>query len=132
MWQISAGLGLALALSLGGFKLYYDKAEAEKLAIAVQLKQSKANQVLLETTIDGQNKNLREQKERTEVVLGRIRTLTEEHAESMAEVQSIREKFARHNMDLLSLRKPKLIQKIINKGTKEVLRDLETITSIAP
>ncbi len=132
MWQISAGLGLALALSLGGFKLYYDKAEAEKLAIAVQLKQSKANQVLLETTIDGQNKNLREQKERTEVVLGRIRTLTEEHAESMAEVQSIREKFARHNMDLLSLRKPKLIQKIINKGTKEVLRDLETITSITP
>ena len=132
MWQISAGLGLALALSLGGFKLYYDKAEAEKLAIAVHLKQSKANQVLLETTIDGQNKNLREQKERTEVVLGRIRTLTEEHAESMAEVQSIREKFARHNMDLLSLRKPKLIQKIINKGTKEVLRDLETITSITP
>lgn len=132
MWQISAGLGLALALSLGGFKLYYDKAEAEKLAIAVQLKQSKANQALLETTIDGQNKNLREQKERTEVVLGRIRTLTEEHAESMAEVQSIREKFARHNMDLLSLRKPKLIQKIINKGTKEVLRDLETITSITP
>jgi hypothetical protein len=132
VWQISAGLGLALALSLGGFKLYYDKAEAEKLAIAVQLKQSKANQVLLETTIDGQNKNLREQKERTEVVLGRIRTLTEEHAESMAEVQSIREKFARHNMDLLSLRKPKLIQKIINKGTKEVLRDLETITSITP
>ena len=123
---------MALALSLGGFKLYYDKAEAEKLAIAVQLKQSKANQVLLETTIDGQNKNLREQKERTEVVLGRIRTLTEEHAESMAEVQSIREKFARHNMDLLSLRKPKLIQKIINKGTKEVLRDLETITSITP
>jgi hypothetical protein len=132
VWQISAGLGLALALSLGGFKLYYDKAEAEKPAIAVQLKQSKANQVLLETTIDGQNKNLREQKERTEVVLGRIRTLTEEHAESMAEVQSIREKFARHNMDLLSLRKPKLIQKIINKGTKEVLRDLETITSITP
>ena len=132
MWQISAGLGLALALRLGGFKLYYDKAEAEKLAIAVQLKQSKANQALLETTIDGQNKNLREQKERTEVVLGRIRTLTEEHAESMAEVQSIREKFARHNMDLLSLRKPKLIQKIINKGTKEVLRDLETITSITP
>jgi|TARA_B110000483_G_C18083723_1_gene499103 hypothetical protein len=132
VWQISAGLGLALALSLGGFKLYYDKAEAEKLAIAVQLKQSKANQALLETTIDGQNKNLREQKERTEVVLGRIRTLTEEHAESMAEVQSIREKFARHNMDLLSLRKPKLIQKIINKGTKEVLRDLETITSITP
>ena len=37
MWQISAGLGIALALSLGSFKLYYDKAEAEKDAMELSL-----------------------------------------------------------------------------------------------
>ena len=43
-----------------------------------------------------------------------------------------RKKFARHNLDALSLRKPKLIEKIINKGTSEVLNDLENITSLNP
>ena len=43
-------------------------------------------------------------------------------------MDAIRKKFAKHNLDVLSLRKPKLIEKIINKGTREVLDDLEAIT----
>ena len=46
----------------------------------------------------------------------------------MLEVDAIRKKFAKHNLNVLSLRKPKLIEKIINRGTKEVLDDLENIT----
>ena len=46
MWQISAGLGLALALTLGAFKLYHDKVEAEREAFYLQLEQSIQNQWL--------------------------------------------------------------------------------------
>ena len=100
MWQISAGLGLALALTLGSFKLYHDKKEAETKAFYLQLEQSIQNQKVLEGTIESQN-----------------------------EVIRIKKTFARHDLNVLSIRKPKLIEKIINRGTGDVLNDLKTITN---
>ena len=127
-WQISAGLGIVLALTLGGFKLYYDKAEAEKENLLVQVRQAQANTELLEKTVAKQNQDLLDQQKRTEEMMQRVTTLSEEHAKAVEEVNEIRKKFAKHNLDVLSLRKPKLIEKIINNGTKGVLQNLEVIT----
>jgi chromosome segregation ATPase len=128
MWQLSAGLGLALALSLGGFKMYYDKTEAQKDALVTQIKQASENQKLLEKTIADQNAQIDQQREKQQAVLLRIEQLTEDHQNAMKEVDNIRKKFAKHNLDVLTLRKPKLIEKIINRGTAEVLNDLEAYT----
>ena len=130
-WQISAGLGIVLALTLGGFKLYYDKAEAEKENLLVQVRQAQANTELLEKTVAKQNQDLLDQQKRTEEVMQRVTTLSKEHAKAVEEVNEIRKKFAKHNLDVLSLRKPKLIEKIINNGTKGVLQNLEVITDPA-
>ena len=128
MWQLSAGLGLALALSLGGFKMYYDKTEAQKDALMTQIKQASENQKLLEKTIADQNAQIDQQREKQRAVLLKIEQLTEDHQNAMKEVDTIRKKFAKHNLDVLTLRKPKLIEKIINRGTAEVLNDLEAYT----
>ena len=128
MWQISAGLGIALALSLGSFKLYYDKAEAEKDAMESSLRMSIANVETLKKEMEAQNQQIQDQIERNKVIQERISILAEENKTAMLEVDAIRKKFAKHNLDVLSLRKPKLIEKIINKGTREVLDDLEAIT----
>tara|TARA_R100001509_G_scaffold160183_1_gene127622 strand:- start:1022 stop:1420 length:399 start_codon:yes stop_codon:yes gene_type:complete len=128
MWQLSAGLGLALALSLGGFKMYYDKTEAQKDALVTQIKQASENQKLLEATIADQNAQIDQQREKQQAVLLKIEQLTEDHQNAMKEVDTIRKKFAKHNLDVLTLRKPKLIEKIINRGTAEVLNDLEAYT----
>ena len=128
MWQLSAGLGVVLALSLGGFKMYYDKTEAQKDALVTQIKQASENQKLLEATIADQNAQIDQQREKQQAVLLKIEQLTEDHQNAMREVDSIRKKFARHNLDVLSLRKPKLIEKIINRGTVDVLTNLESIT----
>lgn len=130
-WQISAGLGVVLALTLGGFKLYYDKAEAEKENLLVQIKQAQANTQLLENTVAKQNQEFLDQQKKTKEVMQRVTELSEEHAKAVEEVNEIRKKFAKHNLDVLSLRKPKLIEKIINKGTANVLQNLETITDPA-
>tara|TARA_A100001015_G_scaffold11835_1_gene14006 strand:- start:534 stop:938 length:405 start_codon:yes stop_codon:yes gene_type:complete len=130
-WQISAGLGVVLALTLGGFKLYYDKAEAEKENLLVQIKQAQANTQLLENTVAKQNQEFLNQQKKTQEVMQRVTELSEEHAKAVEEVNEIRKKFAKHNLDVLSLRKPKLIEKIINKGTANVLQNLETITNPA-
>ena len=128
MWQLSAGLGVVLALSLGGFKIYYDKAEAEKKALQSEIQQAIRNQALLETTISDQNLEIEEQQKKQQAVLLKIDRLTQEHQEAMREVEDIRKKFAKHNLDVLSLRKPKLIEKIINRGTADVFTNLESIT----
>lgn len=128
MWQISAGLGIALALSLGSFKMYYDKAEAEKDAMESSLRMSIANVETLKKEMEAQNQQMQDQIDRNKVIQERISILAEENKTAMLEVDAIRKKFAKHNLDVLSLRKPKLIEKIINKGTREVLDDLEAIT----
>ena len=130
-WQISAGLGIVLALTLGGFKLHYDKSEAEKENLLVQVRQAQANTELLEKTVAKQNQDLLDQQQRTKEVMQRVTELSEEHAKAVEEVNEIRKKFSKHNLDVLSLRKPKLIEKIINNGTKGVLQNLETITDPA-
>ena len=130
-WQISAGLGIVLALTLGGFKLHYDKSEAEKENLLVHVRQAQANTELLEKTVAKQNQDLLDQQQRTKEVMQRVTELSEEHAKAVEEVNEIRKKFSKHNLDVLSLRKPKLIEKIINNGTKGVLQNLETITDPA-
>ena len=131
MWQVSAVLLVGLTAVSGAFKLYYDKAEAQKEAIAVQLRQSADNQVLLENSITKLNAQVLQVEQDKEEAFKRITALQEANAEAREEVNNLKSKFDKHNMNVLSLRKPKLIENIINRGTKEVLNELENITSPA-
>ena len=129
MWQIRAGLGLALALTLGAFKFYYDKSQAELDAFQIRLERSIQNQKLLESTIEEQNDNLKQTIKNHDLMLAQVERLQKENMEAQNEVIDIRKKFSRHSLDVLSVRKPKLIENIINRGTKQVLNDLKTITN---
>ena len=128
MWQISAGLGLGLLLLAGSFKMYYDKTQAEIESFHLQLERSIQNQKMLEGTIEQQNKNLKETIQNHELMISQVERLQKENMVSQNEVTDIRKKFSRHSMDVLSIRKPKLIENIINRGTKSVLNDLKVIT----
>ena len=131
MWQISAGLTVALVVTGGAFKLYYDKSEAEKEAITMQLRQSADNQVLLENSIAGLNAQVLQAEEDKTKAFEQISLLQEQNQKAQAEVSKLKSKFDKHNINVLSLRKPKLIEHIINRGTREVLDELEAITSPA-
>ena len=128
MWQISAGLGLGLLLLAGSFKMYYDKTQAEIESFHLQLEQSIQNQKMLEGTIEQQNENLKETIQNHELMISQVERLQKENMVAQNEVTDIRKKFSRHSMDVLSVRKPKLIENIINRGTKSVLNDLKVIT----
>ena len=113
MWQISAGLGLVLALTLGAFKLHYDKSQAELDAFQIRLEQSIQNQKTLESTIEEQNDNLKQTIKNHDLMLAQVERLQRENMEAQNEVIDIRKKFSRHSLDVLSVRKPKLIENII-------------------
>ena len=124
-------LGIALVLTGGAFKLYVDKAEAEKQALSAQLRVAADNQLVLESSISNLNEQLTGAEERQQRILDRVNELQVANAQAQQEVESIRKKFAKHDMNVLSLRKPGLIENIINRGTKGVLSDLEAITDPA-
>ena len=129
MLQLSGGLAIALVIVSGAFKFYYDKAEAEKEAIATQLRQSADNQLLLEKSIKSLNEQLISVEEEKAKTFEQINLLQAANAKAQEEVNNLKSKFDKHNMNVLSLRKPKLIEKIINRGTREGLSELEAITN---
>jgi len=131
MWQVAGVLGVALVLTGGAFKMYADKTEAEKEAMATKLRVAAENELVLENSISNLNNQLTEAEERQQRILDRVNELQAANAQAQQEVESIRKKFAKHDMNVLSLRKPDLIENIINRGTKGVLSDLETITDPA-
>ena len=126
--KISAVLGLLLILSLGAFKLYYDKSEAEKEAMATQLQQAMDNQQRLENAIATQNEQLEQALAEQQASQQRIQTLTVANNEANEKVEDLRNKFARHDLDMLSLRKPGLVEKIVNRGTARVFQELQDLT----
>ena len=108
--------------------MYYDKTQAEIESFHLQLERSIQNQKMLEGTIEQQNENLKETIQNHELMISQVERLQKENMVAQNEVTDIRKKFSRHSMDVLSIRKPKLIENIINRGTKSVLNDLKTIT----
>jgi len=128
MGKISIGLGVALVVVCGAFKLYYDKSQAELDSFQIRLEQSIQNQKTLETTIEEQNQNLKQTMENQELMIAQVERLQKENMAAQNEVTDIRKKWSRHSLDVLSIRKPQLIQNIINRGTKAVLNDLKQIT----
>ena len=128
-WKLSAGLGLALAITAGAFKLYYDKSQAEIDEFHLRLEQSIQNQKTLERTIETQNENLKETIRNQELMVAQIEKLTDENQQAQAEVETIRKKFAKHDLNVLSLRKPGLIENIVNRGTRAVGAEFEKLTN---
>ena len=127
-FKLSIGLGIALMLVSGAFKMYYDKSQAELDAFHIRLEQSIQNQKTLESTIQDQNEDLKQTIENQELMISQVERLQKENMMAQNEVTDIRKKFSKHSINVLSIRKPQLIQNIINRGTKTVLNDLKQIT----
>ena len=128
MWQVAGVLGAALVMCGGSFKVYYDRTETEKDALRTELQTSINNQQVLENTIQDQNNRIAQAIEFQKQQQEQIQGLEQKNREATAEVSSLRQKFARHDLNHLSLRKPGLIEKIVNKATKEVGDELAQIT----
>ncbi len=127
-FKLSIVLSIVLVAMAGGFKLYYDKSEAEKQAMATQLQQAMDNQQLLENAIATQNEQLEKAVAEQKESQARIQGLTVTNNQANEKVEDLRNKFARHDLDMLSLRKPGLVEKMVNRGTARVFQELKDLT----
>ena len=112
-------LGVLLVASLAGSKYLFD-----------QLSQSKANQMLLESKITEQNDSIKQYLAKQEQLSADLGKLESQKQDALREVNKLRQTFAKHDLDNLALNKPGLIEKIVNKGSKQVMNDLVELTTV--
>ena len=123
-------MGLKLNLILGGLLLssiagsvwYIDRLQDNISTL-------KANAQILETQIAEQNAKIKQHLEKQQKTQEQINTLTAKNQESQREVNKLRNTLAKHHLDNLALAKPKLIENIVNKGTKKVKEELIALTN---
>ena len=119
MSKILIGIILAMAMAFGGYYWLTEKRltvlteNNAKLSIAAQTNQQ---------TID----KLSEDFEKQQVLnkeLGIELKASEAYGDGLAK------KFREHDLTMLTLRKPGLIERRVNSGTKKILKDLESTTA---
>ena len=128
MGYISGGLGIALLILAGAFKLYFDSSQEKILGLTTQLETSKQNQLKLESTIAEQNENLEQTIANHQLMVNQMERLTVANQESQAEADRLKRKFAEHDLQHLALRKPALVQRALNNGTQKVAQEFSAIT----
>ena len=121
MGKLTLILGGLLIASIAGSAWYIDR-------LLDEISVLKANAIVLETQVEEQNNAIKNHLERQEKVQQQIQTIEKQKQEALREVNQLRNTFSKHDLDNLALSKPKLIEKIVNKGTKEVKEELIALT----
>ena len=120
-------MGFKLSLILGGLLV---ASLAGSTYLFNQLTQAKANQIVLEDKISEQNNSIKQYLAKQEQISADMNKLEAEKQNALREVNKLRNTFAKHDLDNLALNKPGLIEKIVNKGTKQVMTDLVELTTV--
>ena len=121
MGKLTLILGGLLIASIAGSAWYIDR-------LLDEISVLKANAIVLETKVAEQNDAIKNHLERQEKVQQQIQTIEKQKQEALREVNQLRNTFSKHDLDNLALSKPKLIEKIVNKGTKELKEELIALT----
>ena len=120
-------MGFKLSLILGGLLV---ASLAGSTYLFNQLTQAKANQIVLEDKISEQNDSIKQYLAKQEQISADMNKLEAEKQNALREVNKLRNTFAKHDLDNLALNKPGLVEKIVNKGTKQVMTDLVELTTV--
>jgi len=118
-FKLSLILGVLLAASLAGSWFLLD-----------QISTLKGNQIILESKISEQNESIKQYLAKQEQLSASLGTLEAEKQNALREVNKLRNTFAKHDLDNLALNKPKLVEGMVNRGTKRVIDNLVTLTTV--
>ena len=95
-----------------------------------QISTLKGNQLILESKISEQNESIKQYLAKQEQLSASLGVLEADKQNALREVTKLRNTFAKHDLDNLALNKPKLVEKMVNRGTKRVIDNLVTLTTV--
>jgi predicted nucleic acid-binding Zn-ribbon protein len=118
----------ALAMVCLSFFLYYNYTSSKIDALMGDISRAVANEAKFRDEIAGLNANLEQIKGNFEQMQKANSELTQKARDADKAIKDLSNKYAGHDMDRLTLGKPGLIEKIINKGTKDVFKEISDLT----
>ena len=121
-FKLSIILGSLLLVSISGSAWYIDRLQDNISTL-------KGNQIALENSISQQNESIKSYLANQEQAQKQMQSLEKDKQEALREVNKLRTTFAKHDLDNLALKKPKLIENIINKATKKGKEEFIEITN---
>ena len=128
-FKLNLILGALLMVSIAGSAMYINMQKATIEKLQIELQTAINNQAVLENTISSQNNQITKQLEQQKISQEKITQLNEDSKLAQAEVNKLRNTFARHDLNNLAIAKPGLIEKIVNKGTNKVNKELIELTN---
>ena len=120
-------MGFKLSLILGGLLA---ASLAANWFLINQISPLKGNQMILESKITEQNESIKQYLAKQEQLSASLGALEAEKQNALREVNKLRNTFAKHDLDNLALNKPKLVEKMVNRGTKRVLDTFVELTTV--
>mgnify|MGYP001568565862 FL=1 len=120
--QIKIILIIVALVGASGAIYYVKKLQHENQILII-------NQSKLETAVEEQKAVITQQAESYEKIMGANSDLSARIKELDGVKDELQKKLAKHDLNYLSVKKPKLIERIINKGTKDVLNDIQNLTA---
>ena len=121
-FKLSIILGGLLLVTISGSAWYIDRLQDNISTL-------KGNQIALENSISQQNESIKSYLANQEQAQKQMQSLEKDKQEALREVNKLRTTFAKHDLDNLALKKPKLIENIINKATKKGKEEFIEITN---
>ena len=115
-------LSLVLGLLLVGSAVYIK-------TLHTQLGTLKGNQVILEGKIEEQNASIDTYLAEQQELYIAIDEIEKQKNQAIKEVNEVRSKFARHDLNSLALAKPKMLEKRVNAASQKILQSLSDITN---
>jgi len=120
-FKLSIILGGLLLVTASGSFWYIDRLQDNIATL-------KGNQIALESSIKQQNESIQQHLAKQKQTQEQVNVLTAKNQEAQREVNKLKNTFAKHDLDNLALSKPKLIENIVNKGTKKVKEEIIALT----
>jgi len=120
--KLSLILGGLLLASLAGSAWYVDY-------LLDQISILKGNQIALESEVKKQNESIANYLEKQKENQSKLNDMAVQNQEAQREVNKLRNTFAKHDLDNLAINKPALVQKMVNRGTARVKKELIEITN---
>lgn len=118
---------------MGGIgKWYYDDSQATIALLQSNNATLKANQVTLEETIKVNNETIARQQADAAQFAAANDQLRSQLVEAEAYSDELAGKLRRHNLTVLTMQKPGLIETRVNNATTKLFREMEGITGSTP
>jgi hypothetical protein len=127
--QTNIILGGILIVSLSGSVMYINLQKTQIDKLKIELNVAINNEKLLKNAIEISKAELENQLVREKLNQEKIVELTEASNEARKEVSKLRNTFAKHDLNSLAIAKGALIEKIINRGTAKVNKELADLTN---